>query len=374
MSLWRIWRDGFLPFHDPACQLHEDLPASQQVEKLAADLPALVAEGTIRQELVSRLSSISELEFFTFFDCLPGLQGYAERAMMLFSYFASSYIHAPGQPTATILPKEISLPLVRLSEIVGRPPILSYASYCLFNWERLEYDKPIELGNIKLLQNFTLDEGRRDENWFVLVHVDIEAKAGPGIAAISYMMDKWRGCPLDDPLAEVYSSLDAMYKTLCRMPEECSPDVYFSRVRPYIFSYENMVYEGWRPEPLTYRGETGAQSSVIPAFQIALGVQHKNSMLTEHLRDMRKYMPPEHRRWLANLENLGTDFRQYAIKFGEKELYNKCLGRLIDFRKKHLEYAIEYIQKKVDNPTGTGGTPYIRWLSQLVQETEEFYL
>jgi indoleamine 2,3-dioxygenase len=191
-----------------------------------------------------------------------------------------------------------------------------------------------------------------------------------------HMMSKWRHYNQDqeNPLDEVYKSLDQMYASLCRMPEECSTDVYYSQVRPYIFSYENIVYEGCSKEPMTYRGETGAQSSVIPAFQIALGVKHKDSMLTQHLKDMRKYMPPDHRKFLAALEASETNFREYAIKFGEKDLYNKCLGRLIDFRRKHLEYAVEYIQKKVENPTGTGGTPYIKWLSQLVQETEEFYL
>ena len=57
-----------------------------------------------------------------------------------------------------------------------------------------------------------------------------------------------------------------------------------------------------------------------------------------------------------------------------KEPYNACLEGLIAFRKQHLEYAVGYIEKKVTDPKGTGGTPYINWLSELVRETEEFYL
>jgi len=47
------------------------------------------------------------------------------------------------------------------------------------------------------------------------------------------------------------------------------------------------------------------------------------------------------------------------------------LDEVYNFRTKHLEYAKNYIAKKVDNPTGTGGTPYIPWLSQLQEETKE---
>ena len=59
--------------------------------------------------------------------------------------------------------------------------MLSYASYALHNWRRLDPQKPIELGNVVLLQNFL---GGLDEEWFVLIHIDIEAKAGPGLVGL----------------------------------------------------------------------------------------------------------------------------------------------------------------------------------------------
>ena len=43
---------------------------------------------------------------------------------------------------------------------------------------------PIELGNIALLQNFL---GGMDEEWFILVHVDIEARAGSALAGMLEM-------------------------------------------------------------------------------------------------------------------------------------------------------------------------------------------
>jgi indoleamine 2,3-dioxygenase len=30
---------------------------------------------------------------------------------------------------------------------------------------------------------------------------------------------------------------------------------------------------------------------------------------------------------------------------------------------------LEYIRKRVEDPRGTGGTPYMEWLAQLIEET-----
>jgi indoleamine 2,3-dioxygenase len=101
-------------------------------------------------------------------------------------------------------------------------------------------------------------------------------------------------------------------------------------------------------------------------------------MLTHHLMEMRDYMPSEHRQFLSNLEEQaantsseGVGLRNLALKDDVlKEIYNQCVEEIIAFRNKHFEYAVNYISKKVENPSGTGGTPYIPWLKQLREETE----
>src|SRR5262249_17530906 len=106
---------------------------------------------------------------------------------------------------------------------------------------------------------------------------------------------------------------------------------------------------------------------------MALGIQHKDSMLTHHLREMREYMPPRHRAFLVALAERmkGNSLREAVGKFPRcREAYNECVRELLAFRTKHFEYAVNYIAKKVDNPEGTGGTPYIPWLHQLREETE----
>ena len=80
----------------------------------------------------------------------------------------------------------------------------------------------------------------------------------------------------------------------------CSPDVYFQEsAAVHLRQFNNLVYEGCFDEkPQSYRGETGAQSSIVPTLLMALGVKHKSSLLTQHLEIMLTYMPTPHRRFI----------------------------------------------------------------------------
>ena len=45
---------------------------------------------------------------------------------------------------------------------------------------------------------------------------------------------------------------------------------------------------------------------------------------------------------------------------------------MADFRAVHYGWAQEYINRRTDDPRGTGGTPYMEWLRQLIEETHAF--
>ena len=88
-------------------------------------------------------------------------------------------------------------PGTKLRGRLGRPPVLSYASYALDNWRRLDPTKPIQLDNIVLLQNFL---GGLDEEWFVVVHIQIEREAGSGLAGLLRAMSGAAGDKEDEVL------------------------------------------------------------------------------------------------------------------------------------------------------------------------------
>ena len=57
-----------------------------------------------------------------------------------------------GGPTPQALPAAIAVPWSQVAAALGMPPILTYATYNLYNWRRLDPAAPIQLGNIVCLQ------------------------------------------------------------------------------------------------------------------------------------------------------------------------------------------------------------------------------
>ena len=126
-----------------------------------------------------------------------------------------------------------------------------------------------------------------------------------------------------------------------------------------------------------FRGETGAQSSIVPSLDGFYGVEHQADLLREYLMEMRMYMPPRFRAFIESIEN-GPGVRKYIVEVKEPELikaYDEGLFELEKFRTKHLEYAASYIYKQSQtdgkNPhaIGTGGTPFMPYLKKHRDET-----
>ena len=107
---------------------------------------------------------------------------------------------------------------------------------------------------------------------------------------------------------------------------------------------------------------------------VFLGIRHKDSLLTRHLEDMRNYMPGPHRDFIAGLTSVRDNVATAPASHKQRlqEIYNECVRQLLTFRSRHFDYAVNYIEKKESNPIATGGTPYIPWLRQMIEETREF--
>ena len=309
-------------------------------------------------------------------------------AMAHLSFIAHAFIWG-GKKPENILPEVISDPWVKLSNYLGRPPILSYASYCLDNWYKINDDKPIGLDNVALINNFL---GGVDEDWFVTIHVCIEDAASEAIDS-AYKLSKLNEDSKTDEfllnLNRINKSLKKVNEIFSKMPEKCDPYIYYHRVRPYIFGTKDnpdlkkgLIYENqYNNEPQFFRGETGAQSSIIPFLDGSLGIDHTNDNLRHYLNEMRDYMPPNHRKMIEDVE---TSSNAKELIYRSKKLiqkYNSCLEEIRKFRAQHLEYAATYIHKQaqVSNSfgsggstvRGTGGTPFMKYLKKHRDETNQ---
>ncbi len=159
---------GFLPSQDPLTCLPKAFDAW---ESTAFGLPKLLASDHVRR-------SIEDLPPFPLDQITNDRE--RERATTLFSYLGHAYVWR-GARSAEVLPKQLAIPWHAVAQILGRPPVLSYSSYALHNFFRFDPNREIECGNIGLIQNFL---GGIDEEWFILIHVDIERKAAPGLAVL----------------------------------------------------------------------------------------------------------------------------------------------------------------------------------------------
>lgn len=304
------------------------------------------------------------------------------RTMMVhYSFLVQAYVWGEPEPPA-FLPANLARPIVALADRLGQAPLLPYSAYVLDNWARIDKTGPIGLDNIRMVQNFL---GGEDENWFVMIHVAIEAEAGVlldsavGLVAAARREDS-AGC--EALLVEMDGAWERIYAAFKRMPERCDPYIYFHRVRPYIHGWANnpalgegLVYDGvprFGGEPQAFRGQTGSQSSIVPSMDALFGVGHSDDPLKRFLDELHHYRPLAHRRFIEDLARHSTlrGFVERANDPNLRDAFNACLEQVARFRTRHLEYAASYINRQAgsisgnDPDVGTGGTPFMKYLKK----------
>lgn len=364
---------GFLsPFEFTDIQLPTQFDA---VVAAAEALPDLITSGRARHFL-DRLPDPGVTAW------VPGASDEQLRAAMVrYSFLVQAYVWGEADAPAR-LPANLAVPMVAIADALELAPLLPYSGYVLDNWARLDPAGPISLDNVAMCQNFL---GGADENWFVIVHVAIEAAAGRALELACELVDcaaagdrKGVTERLTE-MAGVWARINAIFD---RMPDRCDPYIYYQRVRPYIHGWANnpalpdgLIYEGverFGGRGQAYRGQTGSQSSIVPAMDALFGVVHSSDPLRAFLDELHQYRPPLHRRFIDDLRAQST-LRAFAVASGDaalKDAFNANLTAVADFRTRHLEYAASYINKQApsgagnDPDVGTGGTPFMKYLKK----------
>jgi len=374
----------FLPKKDPLIIYTTDTRSLKLIADIAGHLPKLLLTGQVQKTIKNlNRNALSVNSIIKDGDIRE-----VKLAMAHLSFISHAYIWG-GKNPEKILPEAIAKPWVKLANKLERPPILSYGSYCLDNWYRVDSKEDISLQNVGLITNFL---GGVDEDWFVTIHVCIENAASKAVNAATKLSYLNEDNSINDYLAnlkDIVASLKEVNNIFSRMPEKCDPYIYYHRVRPFIFGTKDnpdlkkgLIYEGqFNNKPQFFRGETGAQSSIMPFLDGALGIYHTKDHLRHYLNEMRDYMPPDHRKMIEDVEsrsNAKTYIQQSKRLVNE---YNKCLEEIRKFRALHLEFAATYIhqQSQIKNPfgrggstiTGTGGTPFMKYLKKHRDETQK---
>jgi indoleamine 2,3-dioxygenase len=360
--------NGFLPATEPIASFGSSAPSYlQTLEELKRDLPELLEDDRLRDHL-SDLKAPSE----EMFDTLSERELYYIYSIT--GFLANASVHGSDASDADIIPAGVAIPLYETTSRLGCTSVLSYDAYVLHNWMRTDRYGDMTPRDVQPITTFT---GLEDEQWFIAIHIAIESAAGPAIAAIG---DVQQGVHEDDP-TRISRALRVMTDSICdvtdilkRMPEHNDPEVYGQGFRPYLGSLTNVTFEGV-PEfdgSQSFRGASGAQSSLFPALDAALGIDHGDNPLVNHLRTLRKDMPPAHRAFIETIEK-GPNLHDFVENADDdlQETYNECIDQMITFRERHIEVVEKYLTSKLDNSEGTGGTPYNRYLGTFIDDTQQ---
>ena len=369
---------GFLPDTIPVQRLTNSY--YRPWEAIMEKLQALLLSGRLH-EAVDNLPMLTVSHLHT-------LEEY-RRAFMVLGFIGHAYVWGGEGPCDT-LPKVVAVPWEAVAKELDLKPVINHAALCLWNFSAL-VDAPVEeltLSNLATNNTFT---GSLDESWFYLISTRIEILGGPCLPLI---LDLIRAARENDTLIfirrlrRLAAHLSAICDVLARMHERCDPYVFYHKIRPFLAGWNNMSEAGL-PKGVRYMGcsnstdeafaggyrlyagGSNAQSALIQVLDIALGVEHRPTGSTtaptnpasegssppakQHnfIREMRQYMPGEHRRFIEHLASV-ANVRQYVESIGKKELtqsdtaavqdaYDACVAMLRRFRDLHLQIVSRFI-------------------------------
>ncbi|DAA79785.1 TPA_exp: Uncharacterized protein A8136_0558 [Trichophyton benhamiae CBS 112371] len=386
---------GFMPTILPATTLPEVFaPLSSIMDRLpvrrANGTPGLLATYELGDVVHAELPDLTdEIDKIVTPDGKPDL--YMLTAIFRdYSFLASSYLLEPcwkswnTSPDQSYglgrdrLPHSIAGPMYRSAQILDLPPFLSYAaSYALFNYALADTSKGYDYSNLRLIRGFEhgLDPAS-SEAGFILTHVYMVKETGSlvdGVVRILNAVEQGADrATVNDAYRTILAGMTKIEECMEDMWKNSKPGDYIS-FRVFIFGITSqtmfpngVVYEGIEDnQPLNFRGESGANDSIIPLLDHLCQIPMPDTPLTKILHEFRAYRPLPHRKFLAHVaaKSAELDIPKYSMQDPETVfLYLKTLDHVRSFRWRHWLFAREYIIKRTSHPTATGGSPIVTWL------------
>ncbi|TGO30751.1 hypothetical protein BPAE_0003g00350 [Botrytis paeoniae] len=377
---------GFLPRTEPIITLPSEFDALESILqrmpiKTLDGKPGLLATFALGETVLNELPDLTDA-INKYQDNLPLMNALYRD----YSFLASAYLLEPcherflkgeeyglGRQT---LPRVISLPISRCAELAGFKPFMEYAgSYALYNYRLEDPAKGYTYDNFRLIRAFEhgLDHNS-SEAGFVLVHVDMVSNSGPlvdGVVSALEAVEKHDRDSFEGGMRKVLGAMTKVNAVMDGMWQKSKPGDYTS-FRTFIFGITSqsmfphgVIYEGVSEEPLSFRGESGANDSMIPLMDNLLSIPMPTTPLTSILKDFRSYRPGNHRQFLEHIQNasLAVDLKSFALSSPTSTaLYLLCMDQVRDFRWRHWCFTREYILKKTAHPVATGGSPIVTWL------------
>lgn len=179
------------------------------------------------------------------------------------------------------------------------------------------------------------------------------------------------------------------------MFEKCDPAVFYWGIRKFLAGSENnaglglpngLIYKGVDNDKTQhFMGATAGQSSIFPALDAILGIQHYEksngnvAVPNTMLQKMSLYMPAAHRAFLDHLSKV-ANLRDYvllkstdsAMRTAQEEelvqVFDACVHQVKQFRDTHIQIVTRYIMTQARRGPPEGWEDY---RVKLVEEVEQ---
>jgi indoleamine 2,3-dioxygenase len=380
---------GFLPIKDPLVKLPntyshlqkliDDLHVFQSGEKGVLGIP-----NSIEQRIQNLPNYIEFVRYETDIFILQALfraytfitSGYTLELAYQEFIKSGNYVKARN-----ILPINISEPLIEVSNKLQVYPWLDYHyAYSLGNYVKKDPAGSLDWKNLDMACKFT---GTSDEIGFIMVHVYIN-ELTPGL--VGSVMDYGK-TKSNEQLKLCANTMESINKRRRSMWIASKYERY-NDFRIFIMGIkgndgifgDGLVYTGFFDGlPQKFRGQTGAQDSIIPMIDIFSGIvdYYPQNDLTTYLMDLRSYRPVCIQEFFKDLR---TYYQSNSI-FDELVKTNNLEGlvyllKIVDevylFRNGHWQFVQKYIMSNTKYAFATGGTPITTWLINQIEAVLEF--
>jgi indoleamine 2,3-dioxygenase len=395
-----ISRDhGFLPDKIPTDSLPQDSELNKALNAIVHQLPELLKAKTLRK-------AIDDLNIRFSQDVIVTAKSQKNAAILIMLMLAQAYIWEDSNNPAKTVPAVIANSLYSLCKFKQRLPTMTYADYVLQNWKLIDPAKGFTLENVQPLFTFT---GSADEAWFIKIHVVIEAASANALHAIYQacnLANVYKGSDalqkqaiyagLQKHLAEVVASMLNANNLMLHMYDQCNPDYFWKVMRPYLGGWEKVktinaegkeqtgvFFEGIATKDkvpsFSFKGPSGAESSIVPALDAALGVKHDVDGMYQTLLAFQEYMPAKHTLFIKQM--CRSKISQVVAQSEIPELREglaAAIAQVARFRGAHGCLVNRYIYQNTDALgiprhliTGTGGAPISEYLGGRTKTTRE---
>ncbi|MBA43188.1 MAG: hypothetical protein CMF62_04155 [Magnetococcales bacterium] len=378
-------KNGFLPMNLPI----EKLPSQfEDLEILLQNMPFYLD----KEKNVKGL-----LGLYKFGETVKKLPNYIEEVKLVedpklllalyrdYSFVTSAYLLETTQknyietgefgkyPARDSVPDNIAIPYVYISKKLKYHPFIDYVGYSLYNFKMLDYKKGMDYTNLWQIRSFT---NLKDESNFIMIHNDINSEV-PNL--FLGMKETFLGLESSNS-SNVINGLNKIAQTMTdinirrKKMWDGSNHKNYNDFRSFIMGIKGndkifpngVSYLGTEYETSQYfRGQTGAQDSIIPTMDSFLAVTnyYPDNELTQYLRELREYRPPVVQEFLTDLEEDSKNIFDQVKSFGSKPLKSlyDCVEQVFLFRNGHWQFIQKYIMKNTKYGVATGGTSITQW-------------